>query len=956
MSDCRIQVPETAELLNVFSQALLVDPAIARRLGKDDDKVAVLNGRMLSQLKSAEDLVKFKTEARAQTWKVDKQARAGDGAAGGILALTPQDIFSDYFVPLYSSQNIDIAKPTVISGHSASCQTYLLPLKPIALLLGGASFLNERLEIVREKQGKVYVARLTLDLVDRTGKVHPHLIERRYCAPGEDRKPADGWVVTSQPGRDGSARQVFPTRNVQAWPNFKAPGWTWNYLLSRGHVEDQARVRTGISAKILAHDLSQYPSTEERWRRLDTWASPQGPWPEKSSVARLRNDPRGAVWMETIDFMRPVPDQNRYEFERHQRCDFPIEAACFSVEANKFSPDLPREAYAGIAFFPPCDGVSGEERTATIAVDFGTTNTTVYWQRGDMAPTPINFEPRLRRLNKNESEDEVTLPTAFFPPFEKVQQPFPTVVQQTIFTDMDTDRSGMFAPWGGNPPVPWSQHAYLLKNVSGLIGAIFGTRTTGIPFFGFKFKSQGDTTELVEDFLGHLFLLCYAEMAVQKILPSRVSWKFSYPLALQRPNDYQDTLRASIRKIFENARVTFTSESDAALGYFLLHDASNVPVETKRRTFRGIILDIGGGTTDVFVYGQGPFWQQSVKFAGTELMVNWLLYNSGVLEKLQLLGQNGGIFDMESEAKYLEACQRSHMIEREAAKAAGVIVNSPKFAENFQRNFYRKAEEKELRRLRAGAALMFGGLLNYISLQLLAMHENAKDTGGPAIDFRQLEGAKICFAGRGASFYSAQRDDPIFAKIARACLSTDPVGGRPPGAGLSQESFIFSEDPKSEAVMGMLLMGDQRASFFEPGTVNSSLSSGIGFAITNGRFNPEEQVHEQEKISPTRFMDSISPADLDRVTEIDFANFEEFLAKLKSAGLEIILNDAAIAKLQVDATQVITEAVRGNGIKVERANPPFVELVASTQGCFTKVKSTSGSPDRVGSGKWRKQA
>lgn len=930
VSDCRIQLEASSELRNVFSEALLIDPAIAGKLGRNPDQVAVLNGRMLSQLNSEAEVARFKREARALSWKGNAQVRIPEENATGILALTPQDIFSDYFVPLYSPQTADGSKPTMISAHSASCQTFLLPIKPAALLLGDASFFNSRLEITPEPNGRAYVARLSLDLIDRTGRVVKHKIERRYRAPGEKGSTSDGWVVISSAGRGGVARHVYPTRNLQVWPNFKAPGWTWNYLLCRGHSEDQARVTTGSSGKIIAKDLCQLAGAEARWQRLETWASPQGPWPEVGSVARAGNEPDGAIWMETLDFMRPAPDQKRYDLERHQRSDLSFEAACFSVAADLFNADLPREVYAGIAFFPPCEGVAVDERPATIAVDFGTTNTTVYWQRGDMAPTPINFQPRIRRLNENESREESTLPTAFFPPFQSVSQPFPTVVQQTAFTDLNMDREALVKPWGKTLPVPWSKHAYLLKDVSALIGAIFGTRRSGVPRFGFKFAAEGETTELVENFLGHLFLLCYAEMVVEKIPPSRVSWKFSYPLALQRPDNYQKMLEESIQKIFPKAKLSFASESDAALGYFLLYGSKDSAVNTRRGVFKGIILDIGGGTTDIYVYGQGPFWQQSVKFAGTQLMVQWLLHNSSALDKLNLLGPNGGIFDGPDEIKYLEACRQSHMIKPEAIDAAGVIVNSPRFAENFNANFYRKADEIEFRKLRAGAGLMLGGLLYYISVQLKAMQNSAKKSGGPKVDFRQLSGAKICFAGRGASFFSSQRGDPIFSKIANACLTTDPDGGAIPRGGATFDSFVFSDDPKSEAVLGMLLMGEQAVSFGGPDPVNSTLSAGVGFEITNGRFNHETHILEQTKIQPTDFMDSISPADLERVTEIDMANFEQFLEQLKSGGLEIVLNDKAIAKLREDATQVIEEAVRGNDSKVERANPPFVELIVST--------------------------
>lgn len=925
VSDTRIHLDQFSHLGRAFSAAVLLDTRVATTFNRRADQVAILNGQMLSQMIDDKAVTEFKQSARGITWR-DK-GQDGASAASGVLVLTPQDILSDYFVPLYSARSLDEGAPTTISAHPQGCQSYVLPLKPVALLFGGAKFFRDRLTIIADPQGKSYTVQLRLDLVDRNNTVVEHTIERRYRLPGGSAPQGQDGVVVTNP----NGASVYPTRNLQAWPDFAAPGWTWNYLLSRGHAEDQVRVSSGASGEIIAYDLSLLPNADTRWQRLEVWGSPRGAWPSESTAAHSPHDDNAAPWMETIDLLRPSQNGEAQDVERHQRCDYAFEAACFSVAGRPYHPSLPPELYAGIAFFPHSEPVNAIEQEARLAVDFGTTNTTIYWRLKQTEPQAIEFKSRIRRLNESESKDELSGPTAFFPIGKPVTQPFPTVVQDSRLSVPGKDRRTLFEPWSDQPPVPWPEYAYLRDNVKALITAIYNPDTEGQPHFGFKFSANQDTSRLVKSFLGHLFLLCSAEMVVRGIRPENVHWSFSYPMALQNPDSYKAMLTGALKRIVPNARAPqFATESDAALGYFLLNKQPDAGIANRLGVFSGIVLDIGGGTTDIFVYGKSPVWRQSVKFAGTQLMVDWLLANPGALNQLNMTQGSNSVFYPEDRQSFFAQLERLDMPARGAARAAGAIVNTRTFAKKFDDTYHGVVDDPAFRRLRAGAALMLGGLLYYVSAQLRALHEDALQNNGQRLDFRNLSMPAICFAGRGASFFSSQRGDELFKRVAHACLITDPAGETAADGKPSFSEFDFSNDPKSEAVMGMLLMDGRSLKIGAGSTVNESLCAGVDFEITSGVIDEETQSEMQVNIKETHFIDRISRQELKQVTEINMAAFERFLALLKKAGLDIAPSEETLRLLEREAMQEIFQAVHGSDDRVERANPPFIQLVAST--------------------------
>ena len=756
-------------------------------------------------------------------------------------------------------------------------------------------------------------------------------------------------------GDRGDGLMVHPASNLSAWPNFKSREWHWNYLSSRGHDAFDLRLTTGCSAEILTHDLARRGTAESKVARLDVWGSEEGPWP---GIKHIEGDGEGgAPWIETLDLRRATPgSETNQDYARLQRCNYAFEAVCLSVAAREFHRDLPERVFAGIGFLPRCAKAEAGEAEAHVAVDFGTTNTTIYWKLAGGAGEPVAFTPRLRHFDEAAKSAPLRADaTQFFPAKSPSVQPFTTVVQETTFSLPDRSRSDILSEWSiATEPLIWSEYAYLREDLRTLTGAIFAPNELGQPHFDLKFNPADRTPAHIENFLGHLLLLTYAELVHKGIRPGNVKWHFSYPLAVQQPAEYWATLEKPLRRIFPGAQVSRVTESDAALGYFLLRNHTG-PAEAAARqsVYSGIILDIGGGTTDMYVYGRKPIWRQSMKLAGSNLMVRWLLRHPSVLEKLGIARREdfapngaGGFREAAYENRVFlkpEYGQQFYfprteleLLSKQRSDAAGAIINSAVFREAFNGRYNQVAGTDEFRRLEAGAAMMLGGFLYYISIQIRAMAEQyaADPVNTPHIDFaRVLADPELCFAGRGATYFSMKANDPLFQRIIRACLKTNPVSDDQPAAAknTSKQNIVFSGEPKSEAVFGMLLLGGHNLAEGQAAP-SAARALGVGLEVSYSDIDPDTNAPRTKALSPTSMM-SRSGGDgiIQDVAEVNLAEFYAFLKLLAEAGLNIDIS-GAVEGLKQDASQNVLLAMGAAGAnkKIESPNPPFIALLSST--------------------------
>ena len=842
-----------------FERVLLADPALEGTLDKPAARIHLMGTYMLSDFPHGFQRV---------------QAKA---AAQRILLLRPEDLLA---------QDLACVEGLNATEHPQGFESMLLPLTPVALLLWSVETLrseahdnckpDEKLLSIVERDGGLDVT-LQIQIKDRQGKVFSHRITHNYPRPDD---------------------KVRAPACLAAWPDFSAPDWRWNYLYgspfntlpnSRGR---SAVLTTGVSRKILTEDLRSLDSAGplKQWQRLQAWASGKSPWGTNAYSAAP--DPLAdSKWIETLQTYVPPADQvadarNEGHTKRLQRCDWPFEAALFAT--------IPDTRYAGMGILPPAPLCSNSTREADVAIDFGTTNTVVYSRIGDDGPSPATFLPRLRRLNDLETGDDYI----DFMPTAAVKQPFPTVMQERAFEGVNPATLNL-----GQAPL-WRDFALFDSSVLRMTETILSEDTTVI--LGFKWADDALSRERVVRYLGHIVVMSLAEVAA-RIPLKNIRLRFSYPRTLpQLANAFSAviekhlTARVTTGAMENNLKPRFYTESDATLKYFR---EQNLP-----RTTAMLVLDIGGGSTDIALSIRDVrVWEHSVRLAGEHLMDTFLLYNRELLKDLQLheVGQGSGVFgDTTSQKTFMKPKNpaKPTPAERDAAKA---IINSNLFGQRFEERLLLVENAPHVRRLKAGAWLMVGGLFHFLDLQLRAFMTVC------GLNSEQLETVLVCFAGRGSTLFKllSHHEKSTFERLIRL-----------PSLTAAALRHTFSAFPKHEAAQGMLASESMKDDLAVVEKV-----CGIRATIAGVPVSPEAPLHPELLEEILKPLPPLPPEQKER-SSVDMKDFQTFLNRIgKTCGFEIHLDPVARTDISDRGNEELQKFIDGSPV-----DPPFLKMLQRT--------------------------
>lgn len=320
-----------------------------------------------------------------------------------------------------------------------------------------------------------------------------------------------------------------------------------------------------------------------------------------------------------------------------------------------------------------------------------------------------------------------------------------------------------------------------------------------------------------------------------------------------------------------------------------------------------LVLDIGGGSTDIaLAAGNTRIWEHSVRLAGEDLMDTFLLYNRELLKDLGLdgLGADSGVFgDRLSREKFMQVGpDRVANPTDEERDAATTIINSDRFGKRFEDQLTYRENEPRLKRLRAGAWLMVGGLFHFLDLQIRALMSRK-------LEARNLETVRVCFAGRGSTLLKLLSGDDAFEKLiglpsVAAAVGEGRAAGKPVRA-------VFSEKPKHEAAQGMMAGEDARQTF------ELEVERVCGVAATLG----------ETEIRPETVLDSglIAAAPKERSS----IEMDDFLAFLKRTGDRCGFSIALGTEAGPDIRR-LGEAELDAFVDGHRVDPPFITMLRRT--------------------------
>ncbi|MBW4698597.1 MAG: hypothetical protein KME03_12020 [Aphanocapsa lilacina HA4352-LM1] len=421
-----------------------------------------------------------------------------------------------------------------------------------------------------------------------------------------------------------------------------------------------------------------------------------------------------------------------------------------------YLPDVREEQEVGVLLLKELEFKESNEAVWSIGVDFGTSSTHVYVQTvGAAEPQPLAWSAQLLHVTPSLEDDRDRLTTYFLRDI-RPEIPFPTLFRP------ESGASGTWPFLQGNIRYFNEGKVTLNLNKNGIAS-------------GFKWSAD---QSLIAGFLKQLAAQC-AAMAVEKGAAA-IRWHISYPTA------FSGFAEASLRNTWEDITemlsvpslsVRYQTESEAAARYFQYKEGVSLA--------RTICIDIGGGTSDISIWGNTALLQQSsVKFAGENIFMDLLK------AKPEVLGAFGGNW-----VKLLrQALAGSFYAE------AGSLIRSKEGAELTRQLPSLLAATKPsdpLYRFIHLVTLGLAGLVFYAGLMLRRLREAEKWSADDL--------PYVCIGGNGArafhwlnngrTFDRQARQNELFRSVLRVASGIESAG---------KLDLRISALPKSEVAYGLL--------------------------------------------------------------------------------------------------------------------------------------------------------
>jgi hypothetical protein len=691
---------------------------------------------------------------------------------------------------------------------------------------------------------------------------------------------AGGLVTLSRLYRNEDLME--PPLVLSVWPNFRAPSWNLYLGFTSASVGIQYTPtglisRDGIGRKLAANDGFSAVAAARALLGGDVGGVGEATW--------LRDDRVQTQGIHTL----PGPAEaavleHRSESERH---------------------------LAGLLLMPiPEAAPSMAAGRATVGIDFGTTNTSVYLQLPGSEAEPLRITARHVAAYSDADQGRDLLDREFLPATE-VSVPFQTILRVRR-TAGRPDGERVFR----------DALIYFAQRRQAAL-AQFGGSAEGLEF-NLKWSREPEAAKRIELFLTEVALLALAEAAARGVAPTSVNFRFSFPEAF-RPwqlTGFQQAARNAARLAVETVTgermreappVELRTESVSTALYFI--HRRGVPATEGLVSF-----DIGGGTTDVAVVQQrslGPerlAWRGSFELAGRALLIEHLRKHPGILRKLA---------GHEPELRALVDTLGEKATTDDAKGVLGVelVVNSEAFGRALDRYLPVLAGSPEAERLRAVALTGLAGLFDYTGRVVRSLVESG------ALEARRGTSVSVGLGGRASLLFRALLRSPEEADRALKFF-TDATGDAMPHARL-----VFSTEPKEEVAYGLVrddasVLGGVHA---DP-LLGEAVLSGTNWVPSTAR------VAELSMTKPYRIEDA--------------PEFRRFLEQLPSLGIRAITPDSVIGNLIGEAND---EMLRAQAAALQDAQsstavedtsaiePPFVVLLRR----FVRRLAVDDSPLRL---------
>lgn len=263
----------------------------------------------------------------------------------------------------------------------------------------------------------------------------------------------------------------------------------------------------------------------------------------------------------------------------------------------------------------------------TFAIDFGTTNTHVEYSVDKSSPRAFdisNSEIQLCRFSTDYADQEaldinVAFEDSFIPSLVGGNSEFKFPIRTA------------FAEWG---EVNYQKHTEAIAD-----GNIpFRYEKARMPFYNkvktdLKWASAGDSNTRVKLYLETLFIMLRNKVLLNggRLSDTKIVWFYPASMSVARKNSFEQTWESLFKKyIGSDNETNLLCLSESAAPYFYYKNKKGI-------TSDAVTIDIGGGTTDVFVVQNNiPTLMTSFRFASNSIFgdgYNWSPDSNGFVKK-----------------------------------------------------------------------------------------------------------------------------------------------------------------------------------------------------------------------------------------------------------------------------------------------------------------------------------
>jgi hypothetical protein len=785
---------------------ILVDDALVTALQKQPQEIYIWGTTTLGELlASSQKLQAIKREA----------------AEYGYWIVTIDDLFTRRAVSFFNDPPTHkmIYNPT-------GFEEMFVPLRPITLLLEA-----DRLKLACQKTREDAIVTATLDLLKPVNGITPQVTLKRIYTD-IDATPAtnkDAFILLN-------SIVEFERHSASVWPDFVGPHWHTHcarLTYSVASRQNGCFPSIALSSRIMGILAREIP---------DAVTSGAGAVTKLAFLEGLNKAAMPEASLTIADYQRSTTEAAS-QYDEMIMSKAPFEAV-FYVEAYG-SRALDSIGYACLR--PAVIGAASPVNNPVLAVDFGTTNTVA---SADIEK-PIVFKNRLMlpvvdgngtsgRIVQKEKYEFAN----FFPPDER-PTPIPTVAWNRL-KERNTNVKSYFNRqiyfhWKSDQIVDETKELRRYEDIA------------RDKLFNLKWNEH-ETHDPAKDYLEQFMLMVAAEVASTGVGTERIDWRFSAPNAM--PKSARTALRDMANEIietFDGNQIGELHSEGLASAKYILEGMGTVASPIS------IILDIGGGTTDITIWAGDPkslAWNGSVKLAGGDFFTQTLINNPNIFKEIDL----NAWFDLFTKSEGMQ--NRKSMAE--------LLFSGPRLSsqmETFKSGIKSKLFAKPLR---IAAIVFIAGIAWYCGIVARKLIEDGK-IKKPALGEKPL----FALCGRGAGLFrllhGSDGDSEGETLVTRALeIFNASIGlelGRP-------QLARAAGGQKLEVVNGMLLSkaaGDISTQFGNAKT-EYDVPSGLGLR-TEG---------EGEAVSISS-MQPLSSDPSHRIVgeSIDFEEFTNFLAALE---------------------------------------------------------------------------